>query len=719
MYVSPASYAEAFEALRAAALSHTSCRVVLFVACLDVDALCGARILSGIFKRDLIPHRTCPVAGYSELKKRYAELEDSVTSVILIGCGALVDLNDYLLDADLEAAGDDDDAAEISNRRIRRKLYIFDSHRPWNLQNMFGSEEVVCFDDGDVDDGLLNKERDAFEALLRIEDDDEADEADEDKEEDDSDGEDDPNDEQHDDSDEEENDSDLESNADSLPSKIHNVDLDVRHKRKIFSKSESDDDGDDSASEDRDSGVDREYISSSNDLSDSPVSHRTTPSKRKSPSSRSPSPAPQRQKSFSEARRTYEEVIGDYYGRGTSNSTPVASQIYTLLSFLGLASNPDLWLSVVGTTAVEYASPQLYRRFFPLLRDEVLRLNSQVNISRLSADDSALVVQPDYRLFLLRHWSLYESVVHSPYVASRLHLWNDAGRKKLHKMLAKMGISLQVAKEKWTHTDVALKRALKDKLSSVADVNGIGNVVRTGVVRKFGFRGMVSAGDAVEGVAALMECGKGATINDKESVYQSSSAEENIEEVDGEFKEVWIGNFWTAWDALDNIELLLHGLQRAQILQQAVVRTATALLEKDQVHDLRSFRLIILKDGPDLELFNNPLTLVRLAYWVNECKSEQTDRHSPMVMAVLDQKRDTYTVVGLPARVAEKTNNEDEGDLPEEEAASSNSFGIAFQEMANLTHARVKIDSFESSVVEVRKDDLTGFLEGMSSVGIK
>lgn len=140
------------------------------------------------------------------------------------------------------------------------------------------------------------------------------------------------------------------------------------------------------------------------------------------------------------------------------------------------------------------------------------------------------------------------------------------------------------------------------------------------------------------------------------------------------------------------------------------------------MHDLRSFRLVILKDGPDLELFNNPLTLVRLASWVNECKSEQTDRPSPMVMAVLDQQRDAYTVVGLPAKVAEKAVANDLRDrllADEEETTSSNSFGILFQEMAGQAHARVKIDSFESSVVEVRKDDLTGFLEGMSSVGLR
>ena len=43
-----------------------------------------------------------------------------------------------------------------------------------------------------------------------------------------------------------------------------------------------------------------------------------------------------------------------------------------------------------------------------------------------------------------------------------------------------------------------------------------------------------------------------------------------------------------------------------------------------------------------------------------------------------------------------------------------NRFGIAFQEVVEETNARVKIDSFDHCVVEVRKDDLAGFLEGLS-----
>lgn len=41
----------------------------------------------------------------------------------------------------------------------------------------------------------------------------------------------------------------------------------------------------------------------------------------------------------------------------------------------------------------------------------------------------------------MRHWSLYESIIHSRHVAVRLGTWQDKGRDKLDELLVKMGLS--------------------------------------------------------------------------------------------------------------------------------------------------------------------------------------------------------------------------------------------------------------------------------------
>lgn len=62
--------------------------------------------------------------------------------------------------------------------------------------------------------------------------------------------------------------------------------------------------------------------------------------------------------------------------------------------------------------------------------------------------------------------------------------------------------------------------------------------------------------------------------------------------------------------------------------------------------------------------------------------------------------------------------DEDESDDDDEDDAGNgygkNRFGNAFEEVAQETNARVRIDSFEHCVVEVKKEDLGGFLESLS-----
>ncbi|KAK9480780.1 CDC45 family [Lipomyces japonicus] len=710
MFVPPASYVDAFKQLRKAALSHTTCRLVLFVACMDVDAICAAKILVGILKRDLIPHRVCSVSGYSELRDRYDELEDEISSVVLLGCGALVNLEEYFEINNMDNNNyddhnntnnnhDDNEFGQVEQEiesKPKRRIYVFDSHRPWNLHNLFGEQNVVtCFDEGEVHDGTFNAERDALVALADLE----IDQSDEDDEDSDSDS---------------DSDSGSESDVSNDGEGNNASGQYIEEEREVM------DDFSDQEELDTQPVMDRKE-------SDFGSPHSSQSGKRKSPSSpRSPSPSPRRAKSIKEIRRNYQSVIAAYYNRGATYSSPISSQLYTLLSFLGDAGTPDLWLSVVGTTALDHLAPQMYRKLFPLLRDEVRRLNPPPPPGlRSSADDTALIVHSDFRVFLLRHWSLYESFLHSTYVASRLQLWTEDGRKKLHKMLAKMGISLHAAKEQWTHADVTMKRELSQRLSSVAGLYGIDNVIRSGVMRKFGFRGQVTAGDAVEAVTALLECGVGKTITEKENVDPSISKDDVEDRSEEQYRSQLIENFWTAWDALDDIEVLLQGINRAQLIQRAIVRAGTAILEKRSVVVLRTFRLAVVRDGPDLELFRNPITLTRLASWVSECATEMDGRELPVVMAALDVRRDTYRVVGLPRRTMNKSaeqaiNNEVENSEVDEgeEETSSNAFGMAFQQVARQTQARVKIDSFESSVVDIRKDDLTGFLEGLTSIGI-
>jgi hypothetical protein len=54
-------------------------------------------------------------------------------------------------------------------------------------------------------------------------------------------------------------------------------------------------------------------------------------------------------------------------------------------------------------------------------------------------DDYSISAHDDYRLLLLHHWSLAESMYHSPYVAAKLGLWRQKGKARLINLIVKMG----------------------------------------------------------------------------------------------------------------------------------------------------------------------------------------------------------------------------------------------------------------------------------------
>src|SRR5689334_5913985 len=85
---------------------------VIILVSLDPDALCGCRILTQLLKRDYIPHKIQPIAGYGDLEKAgknvirpMMESEGGAGGIVVcLGVGGLVDLGSLL---GIEAEGDE------------------------------------------------------------------------------------------------------------------------------------------------------------------------------------------------------------------------------------------------------------------------------------------------------------------------------------------------------------------------------------------------------------------------------------------------------------------------------------------------------------------------------------------------------------------------------------------------------------------------------------
>lgn len=637
MYYGIRQIADPYQNILRNSSSHSSCQLVIFVSCLNVDALCATKMLSQLFKKQLVQSQLVPVFGYSELKHHYSRLDDNVSSVILVGCGGSIDIEAFLEIDPNEYLVETDDENKGHIKKFKRNIYVFDTHRPWNLDNIFGSEIVSCLDDGTVED-YLGEQKDAYFKLMEADnestDDDEY--PDEDTEED----------EPHDDTDE---------------------DDDVLNRKRP-----------------------------------SPTGEEHTKKQRK-----------ERKKLINK----YENILEEYYSQGTSVVDSLSLQVYSLISTIGECSLQYLWLTILGASSLDTPHPQVYNRLYPLLQDEVKRLSPSSHLSK-TPDTLSLEIQPDYYLFLLRHSSLYDSFYYSNYVNAKLSLWNENGKKRLHKMFARMGISLSIAQETWLYMDHSIKRELGIIFDKNLDRYGLQDIIRDGFVRTMGYRGAVSGSEFVEALMALLEVGLSITRgNNGENTdnIEEILAVEGKENLQSQAQKKWVANFWLSWDALDDdkVELLNRGIKHARILQKVVFNTGVAILEKKLIKNLRIYRLCVLQDGPDLDLYRNPLTLLRLGNWLIECCAESEDKQLlPLVLASLNENTDTYLVAGLPPRYPRGL------DTLQAKKHILNNFSMAFQHITAQTGARVRIDNFESSIIEIRREDLSPFLEKLTLSGL-
>lgn len=276
--------------------------------------------------------------------------------------------------------------------------------------------------------------------------------------------------------------------------------------------------------------------------------------------------------------------------------------MYSLASELGREDNDLLWLTIVGVTSMELygrssagvAAPVRATdksrptgwmgvrgaQIRQLLRDEVRRLNPpEISNGRVAPENNGVIpttarnpedtgirLSPEPRFLLIRHWSLYDSMLHSPYLFSRLKTWSETGIKRLHKLLAKMGVSLAQCKQSYTHMDMMLKRELRAKLLKYGSLYNLDEMVPSvdtdgvdragakdgwGFVRSWGWRATLSAEDVGVVIGALLEVGKHA--HSAEAVIAASQAlRDGEEEIDYSAQgEEWISRFWEAYDALE------------------------------------------------------------------------------------------------------------------------------------------------------------------------
>lgn len=400
-----------------------------------------------------------------------------------------------------------------------------------------------------------------------------------------------------------------------------------------------------------------------------------------------------------------EKRIEEYCNLGSSYSEPVSSLIYSLASELGREDNDLLWHAIVGVSSLELygrtstglgLNPislngsrsgwlgQRGEQIRSVFRDEVRRLNpadakdveeearrgkrqGSIPTTARSPTDMAIRLSPEPRFLLVRHWSLYDSMLHSPYISTKMRLWSDHGRRKLLKLLAMMGVSLTQCKQSYTHMDMELKRTLREKLMENAKRFQLDDLMPAesaygsrregwGFVRCWGWKACLSAADIAVVLGAILEVGDAKdypTPRDERGIINPTQTAGDVQKERNEANERNTARFWTAYDALNSVDILVSHISTAQHLHRAILRTGTSLIEKRQVRNLQSFHLAVIKEGPDVQLFTHAGALIKLALWLAEAVVEMAEskagkaRSGELVLACWNESTNSYLIVGL------------------------------------------------------------------------
>ncbi|XP_048199418.1 cell division control protein 45 homolog isoform X2 [Perognathus longimembris pacificus] len=393
-----------------------------------------------------------------------------------------------------------------------------------------------------------------------------------------------------------------------------------------------------------------------------------------------------RQRREWEARRR--DILFDYE-QYEYHGTSSAMVMFDLAWMMSKDLNDMLWWAIVGLTdqwVQDKITQMKYVTDVGILQRHVSRHNhrNEDEENTLSVDCTRISFEYDLCLALYQHWSLHDSLCNTSYTAARFKLWSVHGQKRLQEFLADMGLPLKQVKQKFQSMDISLKENLREMIEESANKFGMKDMrVQTFSIH-FGFKHKFLASDVVFATMSLME----------------------NPEKDGSGTD----HFIQALDSLSrsNLDKLYLGLELAKKQLQATQQTIASCLCTNLVISQGPFLYCSLMEGtPDVMLFSKPASLSLLSRnllksFVYSTKNRRC-KLLPLVMAApLSMEQGTVTMVGIP---------------PETDGSDrKNFFGRAFEKAAESTSSRTLHNHFDLSVIELKAEDRSKFLDALVSL---
>ena len=152
-----------------------------------------------------------------------------------------------------------------------------------------------------------------------------------------------------------------------------------------------------------------------------------------------------------DSSQSKKKKLESQYSRGTYYGVSSSSIIYQLCKNLNKSNLNVLWANIVSITSHFINQKMGFNKY----KEQVERLRVDVtskNDLRRKEEirNYSIQLKQELKFDLLEHWSLYDSMYHSRFVASRLGIWKH-GDKKLKELLLTIGIPLSEYQEQFKY----------------------------------------------------------------------------------------------------------------------------------------------------------------------------------------------------------------------------------------------------------------------------
>jgi len=388
-------------------------------------------------------------------------------------------------------------------------------------------------------------------------------------------------------------------------------------------------------------------------------------------------------------RREWEEKrhgILFSYSRDSYYGSSSAVQLYELAWRMSRDNNDLLWWAIIGhTDHLVHCKIEDDRNLTDTgnLQNHVARLNTRGEGEIVAVDCLKLQSESELNLSLYRHWTISDSLTHTPYTAAKFKTFTLRGEHKLSEFLADMGLPLNQCSQNFQNMDLSLRQDIIPSFTSKAEKYGLDEITYNSFNCSFGFRHKFCAADLVAVLRAVVE----------------HRGDEGTPEV----------AFLQGLDTLarTNTDKLEAGIKMAKHQLELVVRQVQNIIDTKQVVSAGPFLYTIIQEGtPNSQYYCKPSTLTCLAQFLLQahvsCSHSRKVTSLPLVLVTpLDMEQGLSVVVGIP---------------PVDDKSRKNFLGKAFEQAVVNTGSRYLLDYWDTNIIQIKTEDRTKFLDGLIAI---